>query len=357
MKNKLTMKTMPNMIVTILSFISLTIFLVGCETSPSNNEYEEPVIKKEPEVFVPEFNRDSAYQFVQKQVDFGPRIPETVEHKACSEWIKTTLESYGWQVQFQEAKIEGFDNKPMQIRNIIATYKPEADERVLLCAHWDTRRMADQDTERKEKPILGADDAGSGVGVLMELARVVGKNPLNAGVEIVFFDAEDQGESSSPRPPEQTWCLGAQYWSKNQHKMKVQPRFGILLDMVGRTGAQFPKEGVSLDRAGQIVNIVWNQALELGLNELFVKEKDDQLTDDHVYVNDIGGIKTIDIINRPVLRNSDGQIVMNQEENRPERRFGDHWHTHKDNMAVIDRYVLESVGDVLLHVLYKEVAE
>jgi len=348
-------KTPSNIILTILSLLFLSTFFVGCETPP--NVGREPIVEPEPEVFVPPFNKDSAYQFVQKQVDFGPRVPETAEHKACSEWIKSTLESYGWQVQFQDAEIEGFENKPMKIRNIIATYKPEADERVLLCAHWDTRRMADQDTERKDEPILGADDGGSGVGVLMELARTVSNNPLNAGIEIVLFDAEDQGESGSPRPPEQTWCLGAQHWSRNQHAMKVQPRFGILLDMVGRSGAQFPKEGVSLDRAGQIVNIVWNQALKLGLNELFVKEKDDQLIDDHVYINDIGGIKTIDIINRPVLRNSDGQVVMNREENRPERHFGDHWHTHKDDMKIIDRYVLESVGDVLLHVLYKEVAE
>jgi hypothetical protein len=349
-------KTAPNIILTILSLIILSTFFIGCDI-PTNDDGEEPVVKPEPEVFVPEFDKDSAYQFVQKQVDFGPRVPETAAHKACSEWIKATLESYGWEVQFQDAEIQGFENKPMMIRNIIATYNPEASERVLLCAHWDTRRMGDQDTERKDEPILGADDGGSGVGILMELARAVSSSPLNAGVEIVFFDAEDQGESGSPRPAEQTWCLGAQYWSRNQHAMKVQPRFGILLDMVGRTGAQFPKEGVSLNRAGQIVNIVWNQALKLGLNELFVNENDDQLIDDHVYVNDIGGIKTIDIINRPVLRNSDGQIVMNREGNRPERRFGDHWHTHKDDMKIIDRYVLESVGDVLLHVLYKEVAE
>lgn len=351
------MKTLPNIISILFRLLLVTSIFVGCE-SPTKPPVIDPDPKPEPEVFVPSFDKDSAYYFVQKQVDFGPRVPETAEHKACSEWIKTTLESYdGWEVKFQDAEIEGFDNKPMKIRNIIATYKPEADERVLLCAHWDTRRMADQDTERTEEPILGADDGGSGVGVLMELARTVSKNPLNAGIEIVFFDAEDQGESGTPRPAEQTWCLGAQYWSRNQHNMKVQPRFGILLDMVGRSGAQFPKEGVSLARAGQIVNIVWNQALELGLNELFVKEKDDQLIDDHVYVNDIGGIKTIDIINRPVLRDANGQIVMNREENRPERRFGDHWHTHNDNMQIIDPYTLESVGDVLLHVLYKEVAE
>ncbi|BDS14289.1 M28 family peptidase [Aureispira anguillae] len=346
------MKILPNLH---LGFILIILLLnASCEPPKPNPDPIDPITS---EISVPDFSGDSAYQFVQKQVDFGPRIPETPAHKACSEWLKSKLESYGWTVQFQDAEINGFDRKPMNIRNIIASYKPEHDEKVLLCAHWDTRRMADQDTVRKDEPILGADDGGSGVGVLLELARVVSENPLNAGVEIVFFDAEDQGESGSPRPAEQTWCLGAQYWSRNQHPMVVRPRFGILLDMVGRTGAQFPKEGVSLDRAGQIVNIVWNQALNLGLNGLFVKEKDDDLIDDHVYVNDIAGIPTIDIINRPVLRNQDGLVIMNQQENRPERHFGDHWHTHRDNMDIIDRHTLGAVGEVLLHVLYKEVAE
>lgn len=311
----------------------------------------------EPTVFVPDFNYDSAYYFVEQQVNFGPRIPETVEHQQCSEWIKTTLESYGWEVTFQDAEIMGFDKKTMNIRNIIATYNPQHEERVLLCAHWDTRRMADQDTSRKDQAILGADDGGSGVGVLMELARVINKNPLNAGIEIVFFDAEDQGENNSPRPPEQTWCLGAQYWSHNPHPMVVVPRFGVLLDMVGTRGAQFPREGVSLQRAGNIVNLVWQQALELRYDNIFIDDKDDELIDDHLYVNDIAGIPTIDIINRLPVYNSAGQVIMNKQLQRPERRFGPHWHTHQDNMSAIDKYTLGAVGEVLLHVLYKEVAE
>lgn len=347
------MKRLSNSVILLLAFLSLA---VSCETPPAPST-NRPANDPKDKITVPEFNRDSAYQFVQKQVDFGPRVPETPEHLACSEWIKTTLESYGWQVQFQDAEINGFEQKPMNIRNIIATYNSEHDERILLCAHWDTRRMADQDTARRDEPILGADDGGSGVGVLMEIARTVSLHPLNAGIEIVFFDVEDQGESRSPRPVDQTWCLGAQYWSKNIHPMVVRPRFGILLDMVGRTGAQFPKEGVSLARAGQFVNLVWNEALNMGLSDLFVKETDDQLTDDHLFVNDIAGIPTIDIINRPVLRNSSGMIVMDTEENRPRRDFGDHWHTHRDNMSIIDRHTLGAVGDVLLNILYKEVAE
>jgi len=294
------------------------------------------------EINVPPFNKDSAYAFVQKQVDFGPRVPETSGHQACANWLKQKLTDYGWQTQFQQAEIDGYKRgERMNITNIIASYKPELKNRVLLCAHWDTRYHADQDTARIDEPILGADDGGSGVGVLLEIARVIGENDLNLGVEIVFFDAEDQGESDSPRPSEQTWCLGSQYWSKNLHEMAAKPRFGILLDMVGYTNARFPMEGVSTKRAPAIHNAVWQEAHELGYTDLFLREKIGDLVDDHVFINDIAHIPTIDIINIPTNPAANGT-------------FGYYWHTHKDNMDVIGKHTLNAVGRTLLNVLYKE---
>lgn len=325
-----------NLLLTAFCLLSL----IAC-----NDPVKPPVVvDNKPPVVVPEFNQDSAYQYVQAQVDFGPRVPQSPAHLACSEWIKTQMESFGWQVQFQEAVIDGFDNNKLPIRNIIASINPQARERILLCAHWDTRRIADQDTTRKNEPILGADDGGSGVGVLMEVARVLGKNPINIGVEIVFFDAEDQGESGEKMMKRQTWCLGSQYWSKNVHAMVETPRFGILLDMVGSTGARFPKEGVSTNRALGVVELVWSEAQNLGYSDLFVNEQFGDLVDDHVFVNDIARIPTIDIINLPTNKGASGT-------------FGHYWHTHKDNMSIINRSSLNAVGNVLLNVLYKEAAE
>jgi len=344
-----------NTLPAIILMVVILISFIACEPPI---EKPDPEPEPEIEVDVPKFNRDSAYDFVQKQVDFGPRIPETEEHAACSEWLKESFESFGWQVQFQEAEIAGFDENRLNIRNIIATINPEKEERILLCAHWDTRRVADQDpdTTRRGEPALGADDGASGVGVLLEIARVISESPIDMGVEIVLFDAEDQGESGSPRPANQTWCLGAQHWSRNPHAMTVSPRFGVLLDMVGAVGAQFPQEGVSVDRAFGIVSMVWDRALRLRYDNFFVKKGDDDIVDDHLFVNDIARIPTIDIINRPLRLDANGQPITNNA-GRLQRRFPKHWHTHNDNMSVIDRHTLGAVGEVLLHVLYREAAQ
>ena len=312
----------------------------GCKSDDSNG-----IKHTDPLVDVPAFNRDSAYSYVQKQVDFGPRVPETKEHDACANWLKGKFDSFGWETQFQEADVTGFDDQPMHIKNIIATLNPELKARVLICAHWDTRRVADQDTENKDKPILGADDGGSGVAVLIELARALSAKEIKLGVDIVLFDAEDQGESSTATQEyrRKTWCIGSQYWSKTMHVMAKKPFMGILLDMVGSKGARFPREGLSVKHAAGIVNQVWGEALELGYSDLFVNDKFQELVDDHLFINDIAKIPTIDIINLPTNPANNGT-------------FGHYWHTHKDNMSIIDKHSLGAVGNVLIQVLYKNAA-
>jgi hypothetical protein len=318
---------------------SILLLTASCGDDPQPDPKPNPPVEQI-EITVPTFNRDSAYAYVAKQVSFGPRVPETDMHAACADWMRDKLASFGWQSQLQEAIIEGYESGPLAIKNVIGSYKPELKNRVLLCAHWDTRRMADQDTARKTEPILGADDGGSGVGILLELARVIGADNLEVGIDIVFFDAEDQGESNSPRPAEQTWCLGSQYWSGHPHEMAQKPEFGILLDMVGYSHARFPKEGVSANRAPALHQAVWKQAQELGYSDLFVQDVVQELIDDHLYINDIAKIPTIDIINLPT----------NPAANR---RFGYYWHTHHDNMDIIGKHTLNAVGKTLLRTLYK----
>ena len=310
----------------------------SCETANQTTP-PSPVVA---EITAPVFNRDTAFLFVQKQVDFGPRVPQTSEHAACADWIKSTFESFGWITQFQEAEVMGYDDQAMNIKNIIATINPDKKQRVLLCAHWDTRRIADQDKERQDEPILGADDGGSGVAVLMEVARAISLQAIDLGIDIVLFDAEDQGESSSATRPyrQNTWCIGSQYWSKNRHPMVSKPYMGILLDMVGSKGARFPREGLSVKHAGGIVSQVWNEALDLGYSDMFVNENFNEIVDDHLFINDIARIPTIDIINLPTNPSANGT-------------FGHYWHTHKDNMNIIDKHSLGAVGEVLIQVLYK----
>lgn len=197
----------------------------------------------------PTFNADSAYAFIQQQVDFGPRVPNTAAHQETGEWLVQKLEGYGFSVTEQEFTATAYDGKELELTNIIGSFRPEASKRILLAAHWDTRRIADKDTERIDQPIDGANDGGSGVGVLLEIARVLHTDSLqpNVGIDIVFFDGEDDGEPEHQnfRDGSQVWwCLGSQHWSQNPHSRGYTAYFGILLDMVGERTPDFIKRGI-----------------------------------------------------------------------------------------------------------------
>ena len=326
---------------TLLAFCGL--FLYACGTDAPAPMPPTPTPTPEIKVDVPAFDAQSAYDMIQKQVDFGPRVPKTKEHAACLAWIQQTLEGFGAKVEIQTGTMTSHLDPNMPIKNIIATINPDEKNRVLLCAHWDTRYIADQDSDssKMRMPILGADDGGSGVAVLMEIAKIVQKNPIKLGIDIVLFDVEDQGEprEGSEFRRSEMWCLGSQYWSKNNNNYRAQ--FGILLDMVGSRGASFPKEGVSMKYAGIYVDKIWTQAQKLGYSDLFVNRDHGQIIDDHLFVNQFAKIPTVDIINLP---------------QSSRLGFGAHWHTHNDNMSIIDKNTLNAVGQVLLRVLYREAA-
>ncbi len=329
------MKNISNYLLGGLVTIMLMWSCVGCiKDNPSNGGGSTIV---EPEIKIPNINKDSAYAFVQKQVDFGPRMPGTDAHKQCADWMAETLEKYGAKVYRQEFEANFYFGKSADAINIIGAINPEKKRRVLLCAHWDSRFQADQDTDRKKEAILGADDGGSGVAVLLEIARIIQQNPIDLGVYIILFDAEDQGnDSDGQEDTSLTWCLGSQYWAKNKHVPGYGALYGILLDMVGSKGARFGREAYSMQYAPDVMNKVWKTAQDMGYGNFFVDENVGGITDDHVFVNQ-GGVKTIDIINRT-----------------KEGTFGKYWHTHDDDMGVISKRSLGAVGNVVLNVLYNE---
>lgn len=322
-------------------FSILLIFgLTACKQDPGYIE-DDPTEDTKPLLKVPRFNKDTAYAYVQKQVDFGPRVPNTDAHLACAKWLVDKFNSFNLKTSTQAFKATMYTGKVLNGQNIIASYNPNAKKRILLCAHWDTRFMGDQDKNPalKEKPILGADDGGSGVAVLLEIARVLSKEEINIGVDFVLFDAEDQGQSGAGPGGEESWCLGAQYWARNPHINGYKAEFGILLDMVGSKNARFAKEGTSMAFAPDVMNKVWNVGIGLGHGNHFDATLLQQsMTDDHLFVNKIAGIPTIDIINRPI-----GSAM----------GFGAYWHTHDDNMDIISKQTLRSVGNTVLHVIYK----
>ena len=317
--------------------IMILVFAIGCKDDPSKTGTDKPSLTTK--VNVPEFNADSAYAFIQKQVDFGPRVPNTTEHQACAYWLENKLKSYTPTVYTQEGAAVRYDATPLTFKNIIARFNPKKRRRVLLSAHWDTRFIADADSSRQHEPIDGANDGGSGVGVLLEIARIISEDSINLGVDIVLFDAEDQGQ---PRDgggfpiQDDTWCLGSQYWAKKPVPKNYKANYGILLDMVGDKDAVFTKEGVSTYFAPGVIDKVWRTAQKLGYGSYFINTETDPITDDHLYINEILNLPTIDIIHKDPNTDS----------------FAQSWHTHDDNMSRIDKNTLSAVGETVLTVLY-----
>jgi glutaminyl-peptide cyclotransferase len=317
----------------------------GCDTGTQRTERQ--LEQRQPAVAlnVPDFNADSAYQFVARQVAFGPRVPNTPAHRATGDWLIRTLEGYGAQVQVQAFRAQAYNGQMLDLRNIIASYNPQAARRVLLAAHWDTRPYADKDDEDPRKPIDGANDGASGVGVLLEIARQLGQaggaGPA-VGVDLILFDGEDYGQPEDSTQPfkDDTWCLGSQHWSANKHKPNYTAAYGILLDMVGAKGAKFAREEYSRRYANDVVQKVWNTANRIGYSDFFVYQDSPGIIDDHYYVNTRTNIRMIDIIEFDQT-SSDGY-------------FADYHHTHDDNMDLIDPRTLKAVGQTVLHVLYQE---
>ena len=312
-------------------------------TSPETEDIDE-LEKTNP--MGPAFNADSAYAFCQAQCDFGPRAMNTEGHEKCREWIVAQFRQYGCKVKQQHADLKGYDGTTLKATNIMAQYRPELTTRILLCAHWDSRPWADNDPDEANwhKPILAANDAASGVAVMMEIARLLQTNevPSQIGVDFLCLDAEDWGTpqwAEDQTNSADSWALGAQYFARNLPE-GYEARYGILLDMVGGQGAQFYQEQISKLFASGIVKKVWRAARQAGYGSFFPKKEGGQITDDHLPLNQVAKIPTIDIISYyPDCAQSS---------------FGPTWHTLADDMQHIDRNTLKAVGQTVIQVLWTE---
>ena len=292
-------------------------------------------------VVVPTFQADSAYAYVKAQVDFGPRVPNTPAHTACGDYLVGQLRQFGAHVYEQQMDLVRYDGHRLKARNIVGAFLPDAKKRVALFAHWDSRPWADKDPDptQHRNPILGANDGASGVGVLLEIARLMQHTQPQIGIDLILFDAEDAGAPDfyEGEHKETYWCLGSQYWARIPHVKDYNARFGILLDMVGGKDARFYREAYSVHYAKSVVEKVWRKAHEAGFGHVFVPADGGGVTDDHVFVNEIAGIPTIDI------------IPMDDDFG-----FGSFWHTSADNMDIIDRATLQAVGQTIVQVIYNE---
>lgn len=293
---------------------------------------------------IPEFCADSAYSYIKKQTDFGPRVPNTDAQQNCAAWLMTKLKEFGAETFLQSFETVTFDKTRIRGYNIIGSYNPDSPTRIILCSHWDSRPWADNDPDPAnwQKPVDAANDGASGVAVILEIARQMKKQAPQIGVDCIFLDAEDWGPGDSYQGLhlETYWGLGTQYWARNPHKQGYKARYAILLDMVGGKGARFCREMYSVRYGKPIVDKVWEAAGKLGYGSVFSPVEGGYVTDDHYFINTIAKIPAIDII--PYLPDC------------RESSFGPTWHTTHDNIENIDKNVLEAVGKTLMEVIYNE---
>ena len=289
-----------------------------------------------------DFNADTAYFFVNEQVKFGPRVTNSIAHAKCALWLEKTLKKYTPQVVVQSFTAKAYDGITLNCKNIIASFNPKSTNRILLCSHWDSRPYADNDPDSAmhRTPIDGANDGASGVGILLEIARQLRISPSAIGVDLLLLDAEDYG---APQDAGFTgtddWALGSQYWSRYPHVPSYSARYGILLDMVGAENAVFTMEGSTMYFAPDIAQNVWNIGASIGYSDYFSSDRTNAITDDHVYINQLRKIPTIDII---------------QHDQSTQSGFYKNWHTINDNMAGISKPTLMAVGQTILTAVRSE---
>lgn len=318
---------------------AFTLASCGQFSRSAQTRKDKPVEKT---VNIPNFNADSAYAYTAAQVAFGSRVPGTPAHAACAKWIIRKLKSFADTVYVQKFKARTYDGVLRSGENIIGSFFPDYQNRVLLMAHWDSRPFADHDPDKAKwnTPIMAANDGASGVGVLLEMAREFHLHHPNVGIDIVLFDLEDWGPPAylHLQGKENSWALGAQYWARHPQVPGYSATFGILLDMVGAKNATFLKEYYSRQYARYYVNLIWRTARGLGYDNYFPNRDGYPIDDDHLYVNKIAGIPSVDII----------QL----DPNSPNGTFWKYWHTTGDTMDKIDKQTLKAVGQVLLTVIY-----
>ena len=319
----------------VVVFLGVSIVLSACDGTKKPTPQPEDYTS-----VAPVFNPDSAYSYVEHQCDFGPRVMGSEAHERCGAWLSEKFRSLGAIVVEQHATFTLYDGSRYSGMNIIASYQPDASDRIIVCSHWDSRPWADHDPDEAlhHTPIDGANDGASGVAVLIELARLMQQQAPQVGVDLICFDAEDCGTpqwAKDDGSDEHTWCLGSQYWAGKHHVEGYTANCGILLDMVGGKGTVFRKESFSMRYAPQLTDKVWSMAHKLGCGQYFSYEEGGWVTDDHLPVNR-AGIPCIDIIG------CDKELG----------GFSQTWHTQYDNVQNIDRNVLAAVGRTVAEMIY-----
>ncbi len=312
----------------IVFLLLISVFLSACSKRAPEQKPEQNVqAAVTPAVPIPQFEGKSAFEYLSKQVEFGPRAPNTDAHQQCLSYLQQVLKSYADSVELQTFTVPGYNGVLLRLTNVVAHFNLKSSTRVLLSAHWDSSPRADQEPGGAiDKPIPGADDGASGVAVLLEIARGLRQSPPPVGVDIILWDGEDYGKEGDM----DYYCLGSKYWAATK-PFSYQPIFAVNLDMIGQKDLAIPREGYSVQYAGDVVDLFWNTAAEMGV-DAFVDRTIDPIYDDHLQLDNVG-MKAIDLID------------FNYK----------YWHTLQDTPDKCSPESLSAVGRVLLRVIYRKI--
>ncbi len=276
-----------------------------------------------------EFESAKAFPFIAEQVAFGPRIPGTPGHAAEAAWLEAKLRPLADTLIVQAWTHTTASGKSFELKNFVARFNPAAAQRVLFFAHWDTRPISDSPDWKGDKnlPVPGANDGGSGVAVLLEIARLLKASKPGIGVDLLFTDGEDYGDFQGAGQADV--LIGSRYYAQHQPAGPL-PRYAVLLDMVGDADQQLMPEGNSLTGAPEVVEKVWGMAERLGLQTSFINVPKHTLIDDHVELQKVG-IRAIDVVDFDYP----------------------HWHTPDDTFDKVSATSLETVGNVAVGLVRK----
>ena len=282
------------------------LLLLGCQARAGGNASE--------------FNGQTAFGYVERQMAFGPRIPGRPGHQQMGDWLLGELRARADTVIVQEFTHVTTRGDSLRMRNFFARFRPAATERILLLAHWDTRPMADKSENlgQQRLPVPGANDGASGVAILLGVADALKARPPAQGVDLLFVDGEDYGDFADTNDV----LIGSRWFARNQPP-GYQPLFAVLFDMVGDKDLQIYQEGNSVAFAPEVVQRVWRIAAERGHDKTFVPGARHTLTDDHVALQQVG-IRAIDVVDFDYP----------------------YWHTTEDTIDKVSAASLQIVGDV-----------
>ena len=277
-----------------------------------------------------EFDGAAAYEYVRTQVAFGPRVPNTEGHRQAGDWILSRLRLTADVIEEHPFTHVTREGDTLELRNFLGRFNPDAQQRILYVAHWDTRPIADYapDAAARERPILGANDGASGVAVLLGVAAALARTPPEVGVDLLFVDGEDYGDWAL----REDVLIGSTYYAENLSSEVERPLFAVVWDMVGDADLRIPQEGNSHDFAPEVVRRVWSTAERLGYEKHFIGRVGRQITDDHIPLQE-AGIRAIDVIDLDY---------------GPNNRY---WHTQEDTIDKVSAESLQIVGDVAMAVI------